>query len=251
MKNKILESFNNEGFHIVVKFIMGFDIDIFETKIVIEDEEKVVVLGDNISSAYLSYNWSDLSSICPEHLFLSKCECENHESLWYLRNDLHRRFGSDVADRAKLAIKKLADLGIGIPVPDIKNSCWGWGNNMSQLKRLEVFAFHLNEFRKLGEQYPEAAFIADADNGDEDYLYINNEETIKINVGLESDSASETETDFNSIVTYFRHPIKGNMRIDNFDTAIEVFGYLSAISSPMAYLWKDLAFQMHDAPSKT
>ena len=64
-------------------------------------------------------------------------------------------------------------------------------------------------------------------------------------------SISDFDSDSRSnIVTYFRHPIKGNMRVDSFNTAIEVFRYLSAISDPRAKLWKDLAFLILDAPTK-
>lgn len=53
-----------------------------------------------------------------------------------------------------------------------------------------------------------------------------------------------------SIVTYFRHPSKGNFRVHNFKTAIEVYGVCVSKDDPRAEAWYELAMKMHDAPGK-
>lgn len=51
-----------------------------------------------------------------------------------------------------------------------------------------------------------------------------------------------------SIYTYFRHPIKGNMKIDTFAKASEVFTIMTLQGDPRARQWLELAQLMSDAP---
>lgn len=50
-------------------------------------------------------------------------------------------------------------------------------------------------------------------------------------------------------VTYYRHPIKGNMKVDNFATASEVFALMTISGDSRASAWLDLSKQMPDAPN--
>jgi hypothetical protein len=50
-------------------------------------------------------------------------------------------------------------------------------------------------------------------------------------------------------VTYYRHPIKVNMKIDNFATASEVFALMTISGDSRASAWLDLTKQMPDAPN--
>ena len=52
----------------------------------------------------------------------------------------------------------------------------------------------------------------------------------------------------NRIVTYYRHPFKGNFCVNSFKSAMEIYGLLAAQNSPAADQWYDLALKMHDAP---
>lgn len=58
----------------------------------------------------------------------------------------------------------------------------------------------------------------------------------------------EPEPSKSSIVTYFRHPVKGNMKVHNFATASEVYAIMQAKGDPRAPQWLELAKQMHDSP---
>ena len=55
---------------------------------------------------------------------------------------------------------------------------------------------------------------------------------------------------FNYPVTYYRHPMKGNMRIDNYDSAMNIHLLLLRKKDPRAMMWYDLALQMPDCPAE-
>ena len=50
------------------------------------------------------------------------------------------------------------------------------------------------------------------------------------------------------LVTYFRHPIKGNMKVHNFATASEVYTLMILNGDRRAQMWLDIARRMPDAP---
>lgn len=241
---------------------MGFDIDIC-TYIIKNNKAKRVMCHQE---TYLSYNWSNLSEICPKHLLEGKCpdDCvEPKNKLWYLRDDLHGRQGDDVAQRAEKAIDILKSYGIKIGIPDVTNPNWGWGNRNTSEKdkygmpkvedlppkeRLGVFVYHLDRFGTLGNQYPNCFFIADC---------CDKQLTLPTGTNVEYNNDSDNESDtYSSIpqpmhpITYVRHPFKGNFRVDSFKTAMEVYGLVAAQGDPWANSWYDLAFQMPDAPGK-
>lgn len=227
---------------------MGYDIDICEFTI---DNNKAR-RGKTVSTAYLSSNWSDLSRICSQHLFEGECgECWQTD-LWYFRNDCHRRRGDDVMNRAQKALNLLSEYGITPGIPDERNDNWGFGlctttEGQSQLppkERLGVFAYHLKRFCDLGRQFPMCFFLGDHDESCD--LILPNGTSVSCE-GEESDNETDEAT---GPVTYFRHPFKGNFRVDSFQTAMEVYGLTSAKDDPRAQLWFDLAMQMPDAPGK-
>jgi hypothetical protein len=217
---------------------MEYDIDISEYIIKNGKYTRKCIVDET----YLSYNWSDFSEICSQHPLEEKCECQKTH-LWYFRNDCHGRRGDDVKDRAQKALDILKGYGIVPGTPDISNSSWGWGltngrQQLPQKERLGVFAYHLKRFRDLGSKYDWCYFIGDHDDDPE--LIIPDGAVIK----------DEEREVINGPVTYFRHPFKGNFRIDSFKTSMEIFGLLSAQGSEHAQMWYDLALQMPDVPGK-
>ena len=200
---------------------MSYDIIISKTKIITEYGTSIAKIDTVINKYCLSYKWTELSSICSAHIYSIKCNCSRDNTyIWFLGNDLHRRFGSDVANRAEKAIGILSQLGINILTPDPINKDWLNGKNMSRADRLGAFAYHLNKICQLGKKYPDASFIVDDnnDNNDDKYLISSDDKTIPII----SDSDHYTRS---NIATTCNHPIKGDIQINNFNTAIEVFGY--------------------------
>jgi hypothetical protein len=264
---------------------MGFDIDIYQIQLGKDSfgNPKAKIISSVLKELYLSYNWSNLSNYCPIHCistnsnvqtlntndFNKICECKV-EHLWYLRDDLHRRLGSDIAEKAKNVIKILEKAGFKIGEPDITNPDWGYGSKringeylpMSHAERISVFMFHLNCFKEAGLQYKNSIFIADADDEDSNFLVTESNQRIPIIKSDDRDFISNTEnskdihieedsTKQSYLVTYFMHPAKGLFRVDSFDTAMEVFSICRAQGDPYADRWKNLALQMPDAPIKT
>jgi hypothetical protein len=228
---------------------MGFDIDINFFNI----ENGQATFVKKSDSCYLSYNWSNLSHICPEHSFDEKGECPDNTCeqlpLWYFRSDCHGRAGTDIVIRAEKALKLLETYNIRSNQINITKDI-AWGNNLDARERLAAFAYHINNFKILGEQYPDHFFIGDVEIAG---LTLLDGTFVEFNDDSSSDDSSSSDDDNNEkrIVTFYRHPLKGTFRIDSFESAMEIFGLLKALNSPSAQQWYDLALQMHDAPSKT
>lgn len=219
--------------------------------------------GETVSEIYLSYNWGDMSRICPQHLLIdNECECEDKDLLWHVSEDCHSRRGDDVRDRAQKALNVLSQHGIKPGIPDETNSNWGYGvrtikdhitASLPRKERMGVFAYHLKRFRDMGAKYSNCFFIADGCGHDDGFgnLILPGDIVIPYGNGDDSDdSDDENEPISNGPVAYYRHPFKGNFRVDSFRTAMEIYGLTSAKDDPRAQLWFDLALQMPDAPGK-
>lgn len=64
----------------------------------------------------------------------------------------------------------------------------------------------------------------------------------------ESESHDDIEEE-SETCTYFRHPVKGHMKVTTFDDCMEIIGILRLNGdNTRANYWKTLAFQMDDAP---
>jgi hypothetical protein len=251
---------------------MGFDLTICQC--VIKNGKAKLVGG--VAEAYLSYNWGDVNSICLQHSLVGNGRCPDSShceriQLWYIRDDCFGRRGDDVEQRAQQALEKLEKIGIGIGQPDINNGSWGWGSSkgvrLPPKERLSVFAYHLDYFRQLGQQHPQCFFIDDDDDETTPFLILPDGEKVEVihssqsfyeegDEGDETSSALSNESEvekqeggeMSRIVTYFRHPFKGNFRVDSFKTAMEIYGLLAAQNDSGADRWYELAFQMHDSP---
>lgn len=245
---------------------MGFDIDVCTFSI----HNGKAVRRSVKSELYLSYNWSDLSQICPKHFLTGtdgRCpedsDCE-HIHLWYFKDDCHARRGDDILVRAKAALELLAKFGVVPGTPDLTNSNWGYGVRetaeicevlgmrktvrLPPKERVAIFAYHVKRFLDEAVKYPQCFFIGD--HNDDSDLILPDGTFVPLASDVCSDEDNEPEHIQLGPVTYFRHPFKGNFRVDNFKTAMEVYGLVSAQGSPMADSWYELAMQMPDAPGK-
>ena len=219
---------------------MGFDISVCEVAF----REGNAIIKSVLTEDYLSYNWSDLSKICLTHIS-EKCTCEGKTELWYFRSDCHGRRGDDVEKRAGTALELLKTHGIHSGTPELTNLSWAWGVHdqtpLAQKNRLEIFAYHLKRFQDLGHQYPEAFFVGDIDGG----IVLPDGQEFPI---VKDTECSDEDEEEQGPVTYFRHPFKGNFRVDSFKTAMEVYGLCSAMGEPTANNWYKFAMMMPDVP---
>lgn len=234
---------------------MGYDIDICRLQKVTKKGKTFYKKGDSYDHAYMSYNFSCVSDICPKHYMNDEflCECEK-VYLFYVRKECLCNKGKCVASTADKALKFLKGLGVEPANPDITNSNWGWGTcngvRFDNRKFLEVFAFHLKHFRDLGLKYKELYFCHDA--------HESTKYTLEDITSSEHENENENEIDEQHeiyenypAITYYRHPVKGTMAIRTFKDAMEVYGIFKLHGQDeMAEKWYDLAFDAPDAPKR-
>lgn len=182
---------------------------------------------DSVDQTYLSYNFS-----CFEHI-------------WYLRDNL----GSTTEQMLASIDKALVHLDLIKVKASMPNENWDVKSLNGEVKNqpmdgwtpdLRVFKLHLERIRDYCIKYPFHFVVADTN--------------WKWNISLKDLEEIEAENpdDYQkveSIVTYFRHPIKGNMKVHNYETAIEVYCIMVQRNDPRAQSWFGLAKQMHDVPN--
>ena len=224
---------------------MGFDIWI--SKFIIRDGEAVKIYNSE-DELYLSYNWSDSSEFNGEHL-------------WYIKDDMSGKSAEVVLERLSKALKTLSEAGIEPGVPDINNSNWGFGTRntgktitcgkfsmpeterLPAKERLGVFAYHLKQFEAVAKKWPGYHFLDDCHY---DSIEVDG---VKYPISKEEVESDDEEEETNEgVITYFRHPVNGTMKIDTFAKCMEIYGLCKYRNSPDAQGWYDLAFKMKDAP---
>lgn len=191
---------------------MGVDIQVFEVKEVAGKPIQSCVAQD-----YLSGNF--------------------YSPYWNIHEEMDGQKGKQVAENIRVALEIFRNEGYETGKPDLYNTNWAWGqkDNISFDNNtiMGVFMFHLERFLKLAETYPDCYFLSDNDCTKDSYdativLPSGNLYTIKYFDSDESDSYA---------IAYFRHPIKGNFRVDSQQKCLEVFGILSALGDPRAQAW--------------
>lgn len=218
---------------------MEFDIEICSCVIWVKEIIDII----HVSDTYFTVNWNDFSDICPDHILSIECDCK-HVHLWSFNTDCNGRRGDDVRDRAQKALDLLNKYSISPSIPDPNNRSWASGLTrksgkilpMKNLKdRFEVFAYHLQRFRDLGDKYLDFFFRRLDEPSSEIILPDGN----IIPIRIKKDKVR---------VSYFSHPYKQNFRVTGFKSAVEVFGILSGQNDPEADNWYNMALKMLDAP---
>ena len=218
---------------------MGYDIKLVNLTI----NGNTVTDYTTVAETYISYNWSIW-----------------FKNIWYIR-DHDGSSSNAIYTSLNSAISVLENEEIKTGVPDPMNSGWGFGianinNNMSENResplmsepeRKSIFLYHLKNLLALAIRYPNAYWITDSN-------YAKSINHVRIGTvllsELDDDYTDDADVDTNETYpfTYFRHPVKGNIKVSTFDDCMEIFGILRMQGNQNANSWKSLAFKMRDAP---
>ena len=179
-----------------------------------------------------------------------KCVAEDYISgnfynpRWNVHQEMEGQTGEQVAKKLRNVLDNFRKDGYETGKPDILNGNWAYGHkdnmNFDEPTLTGVFMFHLERFLKLAETYPDGYFLSDNDSTKDTYnatviLPSGNLYTIK----YFDDNENEDEDD-SFAVAYFRHPTKGNYRVDTEKKCLEVFGILSAQGDSKAQAWYNI-----------
>lgn len=169
-----------------------------------------------------------------------------YDYYWHISN-AHGHQGAVVEIQLTKAIAKLANEGVK---PCILSEEDGWTPEKN------VFMYHLTRLRKIAVDYPDSTWLSDQcwsrrpdpndPEPDNDHEPDNEPDTS--DVGMRGEYVNDEVKLPASQCVYFRHPIKGNMLIDDFASASEVFTYMTLRDDARAPQWLELAKSMHDVP---
>ena len=164
-----------------------------------------------------------------------------YDVYWHVRN-AHGHSGHVVALQLQNAIHRMKVNGYK-GVITIGSDEW--------TQSPEVFMYHLERLLSFVERYPNATFLSDQlwilepDDNDTDN---DTDEDNKNHGENSSDNEHEDAIKPTYSAAYFQHPIKGQIKVDTFAKASEVFTYMSIINDPQAQTWLNWAKLMPDAP---
>lgn len=168
---------------------------------------------DGLFTGYLSYNFSKFSDY------------------WYIKKHLYGHKASTIIKYLNNAINKLKEEGIS---PVIKDGEDGWTPNIN------VFMYHLNYFletiQNIIKGSPSHINVRYWSDGCGEVNYDDCESEPDI-----SEEQEESEMQIDDGIAYFRHPIHGNMKIDSFAKASEVYTMMVINNDPRASVWLEYA----------
>jgi hypothetical protein len=181
---------------------------------------------DYLFDGYLSYNFS----------------VDEFSKYWYIRKHLVGHKASTILKYLKIAINEMSKNEIS---PSIPIGMDGWSRD------IRVFMNHLktmkDQIEELILKYPghkNVRYWTDSASGE------NEEEYPDVVSEPDDDEVGDTyQYEEPTVYTYFRHPIKGNMKIDTFAKASEIYTLLVLKGSSEAEKWLELAKMMPDAPN--
>ncbi len=196
---------------------MGYDIGI----IAVDPIEKKVI---DRHEDYLTYNFS---------------ACKEFEV-----HDIDCKSGYYACKYINEVIEKMEQAGFKTSDPDMTQDSWGWGIKDKKIMELPqlagVLMYHLQRF---------LVHICTMMKKHDHVYFVMNYSRYKSTIidGVEYEEVNHNT----SIVTYFRHPIKGQMTVNTFHLAMEVYGITCALNPAKAEAWLNLAYQMPDAPLRS
>jgi hypothetical protein len=161
---------------------------------------------------------------------------------WDIHQEMEGQTGEQVVEKLRIVLDNFRKNGYITGQPDILNGNWAYGHkdneSFDDFTTTGVFMFHLERFLKLAETYHDCYFLSDNDSTKDTFdatviLPSGNLYTIK----YFDDNENEDES---YAIAYFRHPTKGNFRVDTQKKCLEVFGILSAQGDSRAQAWFDI-----------
>jgi len=175
---------------------------------------------ERVADDYLSYNFSK----------------EPYSDFWTLRSVLGcSTTNQTVLENMQKALDDMKKQGYTGHIPQ---GCDGWTSEPVELG-MNVFMHHVQRLRTLFLDNPNCVITADirfAFQLTEDELQsAKNEKPVPVVAKA-------------NIVTYYRHPIKGNFCVDNFAKAAEVYAICLLNGDERAEGWLNIAKMMPDAP---
>jgi hypothetical protein len=212
---------------------MGYDITLILLSEIANIENKDEMLLYNVisklpeqESTYLSYNFSKFKNI------------------WYAC-DSFGKTSEEFANDLRTASQKLTNMNIIAEIPkelqkfetihgEIKMMPFdGWTPD------IRVFYYHIKRLLKICEDNPHCIVIADIEHS----IYVTIDEILSFSNVVRPVRNTET------FITYYRHPIKGNMKVDTFEKACEIAQIAKKMNDTMYIHWEELAWQLPGAPS--
>jgi hypothetical protein len=150
---------------------------------------------------------------------------------WYI-GDSYGHTCYVVAKQLKRTIATLEEENVSDQIPD---GCDGWSSE------IEVFHYHLKRLLKFVEPHKKLRFFTDSKFYYED-IGESGDETGSESDDETGDESKDDTNDHNSIPEiYFRHPIKGHMKVDTFEKASEIYTIMSIADDPLANSWLRIA----------
>jgi hypothetical protein len=110
---------------------------------------------------------------------------------------------------------------------------------------IRVFAYHVKRLISECQKYKKCVMLLDYTHSlkltEEDLVEEEDQEVDASELKLEREHLPEI---------YYRHPIKGNVRVDNFALCTEIYVMARSKDDPRASQWYDLCWTMPDAPPR-
>lgn len=93
---------------------------------------------------------------------------------------------------------------------------------------------------KICEDNPRCLVLADISHS----IHITEEDLYN-----DKDKGNDNENETPTFITYYRHPLKGNMKVDTFEKASEIAIISKRNNDPRWKAWEELAWKLPGAPS--
>jgi hypothetical protein len=163
---------------------------------------------------------------------------------WNIHEEMEGQTGEQVAEKLRLVLDNFRKNGYITGKPDILNENWAYGHKdniiFDEPTSTGVFMFHLERFLKLAETYHDCYFLSDNDSTKDTFdatVILPSGDLYTIKYFDDNENEDEDES---YAIAYFRHPTKGNFRVDTQKKCLEVFGILSAQGDSRAQAWFDI-----------
>lgn len=157
--------------------------------------------------------------------------------LWFARDNFGKT-SEEFAKRLREASKELTKRKISDKIPSgiYEKTGEPFDGYSSDIR---VFHYHIKRLIKVCEDNPKCVVFADI---------VHDVHITKEDLDYDEEDDDGTDEEKESFHTYFRHPLKGNMRVDTFEKACEVSVILKKSGDIRWEFWEDFAWKLPGAP---